>query len=61
MHHIENDASNNSSIVACVFVAAGTCLPSRCLETMGEDTHTDTEQGDFISLLSFFFKIGKVS
>jgi hypothetical protein len=22
---------NNSSIVACIFVAAGTCLPSRCL------------------------------
>jgi hypothetical protein len=22
------------SIVACVFVAAGTCLPSRCLETV---------------------------
>jgi hypothetical protein len=25
--------SNNTSIVACVFVVAGTCLPSRCLET----------------------------
>jgi hypothetical protein len=33
--HIENDASNNSSIVACVFVTAVTLLPSRCLATMG--------------------------
>jgi hypothetical protein len=31
--HIENDASNNSSIVACVFVTAVTFLPSRCLAT----------------------------
>jgi hypothetical protein len=30
---IENDASNNSSIAACVFVAAVTFLPSRCLAT----------------------------
>jgi hypothetical protein len=29
--NIENDASNNSSIVACVFVTAVTFLPSRCL------------------------------
>jgi hypothetical protein len=34
--HIENDASNNSSIVACVFVTAITFLPSRCLATIGE-------------------------
>jgi hypothetical protein len=33
--HIENDASNNSSIVACVFVTAVTFLPSRCLATIG--------------------------
>jgi hypothetical protein len=32
--HIENDASNNSSIVACVFVTAVTFLPSRCLATI---------------------------
>jgi hypothetical protein len=32
---IENDVSNNSSIVACVFVAAATFLPSRCLATTG--------------------------
>jgi hypothetical protein len=27
--HIQNIASNNSSIIACVFIAAGTSLPSR--------------------------------
>jgi hypothetical protein len=32
--HIENDASNNSYIIACVFVTAVTFLPSRCLATM---------------------------
>jgi hypothetical protein len=32
--HIENDASNNSSIIACVFVTAETFLPSRCLATI---------------------------
>jgi hypothetical protein len=32
--HIENDASNNSSIVACVFIIAVTFLPSRCLATI---------------------------
>jgi hypothetical protein len=34
MGHIKNDASNNSSIVACVFVTAVTFLPSRCLATI---------------------------
>jgi hypothetical protein len=33
--HIENDASNNSFIVACVFVTAVTFLPRRCLATIG--------------------------
>jgi hypothetical protein len=33
--HIENDASNNCSIVACVFVTAETFLPSRCLAAIG--------------------------
>jgi hypothetical protein len=44
MGHIENDASNNSSIVACVFVTAVTFLPSSCLATIGgyTDTHTKT-------------------
>jgi hypothetical protein len=42
---IENDASNNSSIVACVFVTAVTFLPSRCLATIRRYTyrHTDIE------------------
>jgi hypothetical protein len=51
----ENDTSNNSSTVA-LFVATGTCLPSRCLAKKGRihfterlpsndrrDTHTDTQ------------------
>jgi hypothetical protein len=33
--HIENDSSNNSVIVACVFVTAVTFLPSRYLATIG--------------------------
>jgi hypothetical protein len=33
--HIRNGASNNSSIVTCVFVTAVTFLPSRCLATTG--------------------------
>jgi hypothetical protein len=33
---------NNSSIVACVSVAAVTNLSSRCLATVG-DKHTDTQ------------------
>jgi hypothetical protein len=32
--HTENEASNNSSIVVCVFVTAVTFLPSRCLATI---------------------------
>jgi hypothetical protein len=35
MGHAENDASNNSSIVACVFVTAVTFIPSCCLATIG--------------------------
>jgi hypothetical protein len=30
---VENTVSNSDSIVTCVFVAAGTRLPIRCLET----------------------------
>jgi hypothetical protein len=61
MHCIENDMSNNSSIVACVFVAIGTCLLSHCLTMIWGNTHTDTEQGSLVSLILFyFFKIGKV-
>jgi hypothetical protein len=29
----ENDVSSNSSIATCVLVAAGMCLPNRCLAT----------------------------
>jgi hypothetical protein len=54
MGHIENDVSNTSFFVACVFVTAVTFLPSRCLATIGGfllsrslatiwDTHTDTQ------------------
>jgi hypothetical protein len=64
--HIENNASNNSSIVACVFVTAVTFLPSRCLATIGgvlqsrclarigDDTHTHRQQRDLINFLLFF-------
>jgi hypothetical protein len=58
--HIENDASSNSSIVACVIVTAVTFLPSRCLATIGGiHRHTHTQQRDLISLL-LFLKIRKV-
>jgi hypothetical protein len=42
MDRTGNDASNNSSVVACVFVSAVASLPSRCLATIG-NTHTDIE------------------
>jgi hypothetical protein len=35
---IENDASNSSFIIVCVFVAAVTCSPSRCVGTIRGDT-----------------------
>jgi hypothetical protein len=49
--HIENDASNNSSIVACVFVTAVTFVPSRCLATMGffTDPLPGNDKGDFFT------------
>jgi hypothetical protein len=34
MDDTENDASNNSAIVACVFIAAVTFLPDRSLATV---------------------------
>jgi hypothetical protein len=40
MDRTENDASDNSSIVASVFVAAVTFLLSRCLSTIGEHIQT---------------------
>jgi hypothetical protein len=42
MGSMESDASNNSFIVACVFVAAGTCLSSYFLGTI-RDTHADIQ------------------
>jgi hypothetical protein len=47
--HIENDASNNSSIVVGVFITAVTFLPSRCLAMIGGCTyrHTDWWEGFF--------------
>jgi hypothetical protein len=32
--HIKHPVFNSNSIVACVFVAVGTCLPRRCPETV---------------------------
>jgi hypothetical protein len=64
--HTENDASNNSSIVASAFVPAvkflqspslatiGGFLPIRCLATIVG--YTDAQQRDLISLLSLFRK-----
>jgi hypothetical protein len=36
---IENNVSNNSSIVVCVFIAAVTFLLSHCLATIREHTY----------------------
>jgi hypothetical protein len=63
--HIENDESNNSSIVACVFVTAVTFLPSRCLATIRGflprrcqatigGIHRHRQQRNLISLLFLF-------
>jgi hypothetical protein len=38
--------ANSSFIVLCVFVAAVTCLPSRCLATIGGYTDTQTDGRD---------------
>jgi hypothetical protein len=46
--------SNNSSIVSCVFVVAGTCLPSRCIATTGGNAQAHRQQSDIISLFLFF-------
>jgi hypothetical protein len=39
LDHIENDASNNFSIVACVYVAAVTFLPSLFLARIRGERH----------------------
>jgi hypothetical protein len=48
---IENTVSGSSSIDACVFVAARTCLPSRCLSTL---CGIRRQEGYLISHLHFF-------
>jgi hypothetical protein len=57
MDRLENTASN-CSIVACVFVAAVTCFPSRCLATLGGGPHR--QQGDLVCHLLFSSKTRKV-
>jgi hypothetical protein len=44
---IENDSSNNTSFVGCIFVVAGTCLPIHYLVTIWGYTcrHTDLLEG----------------
>lgn len=54
MDYIENDASN-ISIVALVFVDAGTCLLSRCLVVTEWDAQTHRQQADLLSILLFLF------
>jgi hypothetical protein len=58
MDHTENDGSNKSSITDCVFVAAETCLPSRCLATK-ERVHVQTHRESRLKteemLEAFFF------
>jgi hypothetical protein len=43
MNRIENDASNNSSVLLHIFSAAGTCLTSRCLAMIGGYTYRYTD------------------
>lgn len=47
----ENYASSNSSTAACLLFAAGTCLPNRCLSTMGRNnTHTKIQNKAMLML-----------
>jgi hypothetical protein len=48
MDRIKNGASNNSSIFACVFVAALTYLPSRCLSTIWGYTYRHKDWWEII-------------
>jgi hypothetical protein len=43
--HIENDALNNFSILACVFVTAVTFLPSRCIGRFLRSRYLTTIRG----------------
>jgi hypothetical protein len=45
---LSDTACNSSSVVAHVFDAAGTCLPSRCLATLGWDTQTHRQHGSLM-------------
>jgi L-cystine uptake protein TcyP (sodium:dicarboxylate symporter family) len=45
-HSIENNVSNNSSIIACVLFAMVLGLPSLCLTTTAGDTYRHTEKVD---------------
>jgi hypothetical protein len=58
--NIENDESNNSSIVGRVFITAVTFLPNRCLAMIGgflpsgflaiiEDIHTDAQNDGILN------------
>jgi hypothetical protein len=50
--------ATNSSIVACVFVAAGKRLSSHCLATISGGTQTLRQQGDLINLILLFLNVG---
>jgi hypothetical protein len=69
--HIENDGSNNSSLLACVFVTALTFLPSRCVAAIrgflpsrclatirgiNSHTHTHTQTATWSHKPTQFFK-----
>jgi hypothetical protein len=54
MDRIKNTAFNSFSMAACVCAAAGTCLRSRCLATIGGVKQAHRQQGNLISLLLFF-------
>jgi hypothetical protein len=53
VYHIESDVSNNSSIVACVFVTMVTFLPGSCLATIGGflPSRCLATMGDTLSLI----------
>jgi hypothetical protein len=52
---MENDAFNSSSVVPCVFLAAGTCLPSHCQLMMQGDRHTKKQIARWLHKPFFFF------
>jgi hypothetical protein len=53
MDPIENDTSNNSFIVACVFIAKITFLRDRCLATVG-GLHIETHR-----LMGGIYEVGR--